>query len=45
MAALIPSRKDPEANDRAIAALHADKKREAEGGLRRHVGRASRRRA
>jgi malate synthase len=33
MAALIPSRKDPEANARAIAAVHADKKREAEAGF------------
>jgi malate synthase len=33
MAALIPSRKDPEANDRAIAAVRADKKREAESGF------------
>ncbi len=33
MAALIPSRKDPEANDRAIAAVRADKKREAEAGF------------
>ena len=29
MAALIPSRKDPEANERAIEAVAADKKREA----------------
>jgi malate synthase len=33
MAALIPSRKDPEANDRAIAAVHSDKQREAEAGF------------
>jgi malate synthase len=33
MAALIPSRKDPEANDRAIAAVHEDKQREAEAGF------------
>jgi len=33
MAALIPSRKDPEANDRAFAAVHADKQREAEAGF------------
>jgi malate synthase len=33
MAALIPSRKDPEANDRAIAAVHEDKRREAEAGF------------
>jgi malate synthase len=33
MAALIPSRKDPEANERAIAAVHADKQREAEAGF------------
>jgi malate synthase len=33
MAALIPSRKDAEANDRAIAAVHADKQREAEAGF------------
>jgi malate synthase len=33
MAALIPSRKDAEANDRAIAAVHEDKKREAEAGF------------
>ena len=30
MAALIPSRKDPEANERAIQAVREDKKREAE---------------
>jgi malate synthase len=33
MAALIPSRKDPEANERALEAVHADKKREAEAGF------------
>jgi len=33
MAALIPSRKDPEANDRAIAAVHEDKEREAQAGF------------
>jgi malate synthase len=33
MAALIPSRRDPEANERAIAAVRADKEREAEGGF------------
>ena len=33
MAALIPSRKDQEANERAIAAVRADKKREAEAGF------------
>jgi malate synthase len=33
MAALIPSRKDPEANDRAIEAVRADKQREAEAGF------------
>ena len=33
MAALIPSRKDPEANERALAAVHADKQREAEAGF------------
>jgi len=33
MAALIPSRKDPEANDRAIAAVHEDKQREAQAGF------------
>jgi malate synthase len=33
MAAIIPSRKDPEANQRAIAAVHADKHREAEAGF------------
>jgi malate synthase len=33
MAALIPSRKDPEANRRAIAAVTADKQREAEMGF------------
>ena len=33
MAALIPSRKDPEANDRAIEAVRADKHREAEAGF------------
>jgi malate synthase len=33
MAALIPSRKDAEANERAIAAVRADKKREAGSGF------------
>jgi malate synthase len=33
MAALIPSRKDPEANDRAIAAVREDKQREAADGF------------
>jgi malate synthase len=33
MAALIPSRKDAEANERAIEAVRADKKREAEAGF------------
>ena len=33
MAALIPSRKDPEANERAIEAVAADKKREAGSGF------------
>jgi malate synthase len=33
MAALIPSRKDAEANQRAIEAVRADKKREAEAGF------------
>jgi malate synthase len=33
MAALIPSRTDPEANERAIAAVRADKLREAEAGF------------
>jgi malate synthase len=33
MAALIPSRKDPEANERAIAAVRADKQREAGAGF------------
>jgi malate synthase len=33
MAALIPSRKDPEANQRAIAAVRADKEREARAGF------------
>jgi malate synthase len=33
MAALIPSRKDAEANERAIAAVHEDKQREAEAGF------------
>jgi malate synthase len=33
MAALIPSRRDPEANERAIAAVAADKKREAGDGF------------
>jgi malate synthase len=33
MAALIPSRKDEEANERAIAAVREDKKREAEAGF------------
>ena len=33
MAALIPSRKDPEANEQAIAAVRGDKQREAEAGF------------
>jgi len=33
MAALIPSRRDKEANERAIEAVRADKKREAEAGF------------
>ena len=33
MAALIPSRRDPEANERAIAAVRADKEREATAGF------------
>jgi malate synthase len=33
MAALIPSRRDPEANERAIAAVRADKEREAGDGF------------
>jgi malate synthase len=33
MAAFIPTRKDPEANERAMAAVHADKKREANDGF------------
>src|SRR5918996_872837 len=33
MAALIPSRKDAEANERALAAVREDKKREAEAGF------------
>jgi malate synthase len=33
MSALIPSRKDAEANERAIEAVRADKKREAEAGF------------
>jgi malate synthase len=33
MAALIPSRKDAEANQRALEAVHADKQREAEAGF------------
>jgi len=33
MAALIPSRRDQEANDRAIAAVREDKQREAEAGF------------
>jgi len=33
MAALIPSRKDAEANERAIAAVHEDKRREATAGF------------
>ncbi len=33
MAALIPSRRDPEANERAIAAVREDKRREAEAGF------------
>jgi malate synthase len=33
MAALIPSRRDPEANERALQAVREDKKREAEAGF------------
>jgi malate synthase len=33
MAAFIPTRKDPEANERAMAAVHADKRREASDGF------------
>jgi malate synthase len=33
MAALIPSRKDAEANQRALEAVHADKQREAQAGF------------
>jgi malate synthase len=33
MAAFIPTRRDPEANERAMAAVHADKKREAGDGF------------
>jgi malate synthase len=33
MAAFIPSRRDPEVNERAIAAVHADKRREAQAGF------------
>jgi malate synthase len=33
MAAFIPSRRDPEVNDRAIAQVHADKEREAQAGF------------
>jgi malate synthase len=33
MSALIPSRRDPEANERALRAVHADKKREAGDGF------------
>jgi malate synthase len=33
MAALIPSRRDPEANERALAAVRADKEREAGAGF------------
>ena len=33
MAALIPSRRDPEANERAIAAVREDKEREAKAGF------------
>jgi malate synthase len=33
MAALIPSRKDPEANERAVSAVAADKEREATSGF------------
>jgi len=33
MAALVPSRKDPEANERAIAAVREDKEREARAGF------------
>ena len=42
MAAVIPSRTDEEANERAFEAVRDDKAREAGGGLRRHLGRAPR---
>ena len=44
MAALIPSRKDPEANERAIAAVRGRQGARGGRGLRRHLGRAPRRR-
>ena len=44
MAALIPSRKDPEANERAIAARPGRQGARGDRRLRRHVGRAPRHR-
>ena len=45
MAALIPSRKDEEANERAIDAAAGRQGARGRGRLRRHLGRASRRRS
>ena len=42
MAAFIPSRRDPEVNEIALARVREDKRREAGRRLRRHLGRAPR---
>ena len=42
MAALIPSRKDQEANEKALAGVRKDKEREVAPRLRRHLGGPSR---
>ena len=45
MAAFIPSRRDPEVNEVALAKVREDKERESRQRLRRHLGRAPRPRA
>ena len=45
MAAFIPSRRDAEVNERALAKVREDKERESRRRLRRHLGGASRPRA
>ena len=45
MAAFIPSRRDPEVNEIALAKVREDKERESRKRLRRHLGRSPRSRA